>query len=198
MPATPAQPGCMRLVQAPSSRNSRLPLAIESTMPCAMVARSRIEAQKLRRRERAAERADQPGRMKADLMEAALGDRSQSALQLPSPRRRPPARFSPSASSRSASAKRTRKAARGRMNDAARMRVVEVKAVDEYPVHEHGIAQRQSAADADDGRCAGAQFLRARPAKQTQKDISSTRARCRRSRGSNAWRARERRRECAS
>ena len=44
MPATTAQPGCRRLVQAPSSRNSMLPLAMESTMPCAMVARSAAES----------------------------------------------------------------------------------------------------------------------------------------------------------
>ena len=34
-PLTPAQPGCMRLVQAPSLRNSMLPDAIDSTTPCA-------------------------------------------------------------------------------------------------------------------------------------------------------------------
>ena len=45
------------------------------------------------------------------------------------------------------------------MNDAARMGVVEIEAVDEYPVHEHGVTKGQAAADADDGRCAGAQFF---------------------------------------
>jgi len=34
MPDCAAQPGCMRLVQAPSSRNSMLPAAMDSAMPC--------------------------------------------------------------------------------------------------------------------------------------------------------------------
>jgi hypothetical protein len=110
----------------------------------------RIETKKLRRGKCAAERADQSGRMEADLMEAALGDRPQ-----------PSGNFHCRHVGRQqgftipivpvGQRQGTREAARGRMNDAARMGVVEVKAVDEYPVHEYGVTKGQAAADADNG-----------------------------------------------
>ncbi len=42
MPATPAHPGCMRLVQAPSSKNSMLPAPVLSAIPWAMVSSSAL------------------------------------------------------------------------------------------------------------------------------------------------------------
>src|SRR4029078_9254243 len=87
IPACAAQPGWTRLVQATSSRNCRLPDAIDNAMPCARAQppahthrqcsawRARealgVEADQTPGRERARERADDAGRMKALMMKAA-------------------------------------------------------------------------------------------------------------------------------
>jgi hypothetical protein len=62
------------LVQAPSSRNCRLPDAIDKAMPLRARQALGVEADQTAGRERARERADDAGRMKALMMKAAAGD----------------------------------------------------------------------------------------------------------------------------
>ena len=98
-----------------------------------------IEAQNPRRCQRAAEGADQSGRMKADLMKAAFGDRTQSCRNFHRSyigRQQGSAVHVCTIGQR----QRTRKAAGGRMDHSAGMGVVEVEAMDEDTIHEHGVA----------------------------------------------------------
>ena len=118
-----------------------------------------IEAEKPRRGERAAERADQPGGMKTHLMKAAFRDCSEPGRDFHRRDKGGQQRLAVRAVAIGES-ERAGKAARGCVNDAPRMRVVKVEAVNEDAVHHHRIAQRETPAEADHRRGTRAELFK--------------------------------------
>ena len=76
MPATAAHPGCMRLVQAPSSRKTWTPEAVLAAMPWSATMASDGRIEQACGNDAGAEMSDDAGGMKAGVVEAALSGRA--------------------------------------------------------------------------------------------------------------------------
>jgi len=99
--------------------------------------------------------------MELDLMEAALGDRAKPGDDFHRRHIGDEQGFAVRAVA-VGERQRTREARRRAMDDAARMGVVEVEAMHQDAVHQHGVAQGELAADTDNRRSAAPELLHRR------------------------------------
>src|SRR5581483_8056968 len=130
-----------------------------------------IEPHELAGGERTSECADETGRMKADLMKAALRHRAQPRHRL-DPGDIGRERLGAGTALANSYRKNGRNQAGARVNDAAEMRVVEIEPMDEYAVHDRRVAVGQPVGKADhDGLAATfreAQHCRERAAREIE------------------------------